>query len=157
MAARFSSGSHRNQHHSLMDQLPGTGTRVATRASPQTAPQESAWSIGFRTLFSGVSRSTLGQVDAILAAGGCHDHDQMQQVYAASGGLLTVDHPAEEHLLRRCWPSVLALAASLYQQGEVGQDDVLKALGLTRANAAMGLAMIRSGESPRITLPYTRF
>ncbi|MFT8179230.1 hypothetical protein ACLXNF_16760 [Mycobacteroides chelonae] len=102
-------------------------------------------------------RPTLGQVDAVLAAGGCHDHDQMQHVYAASGGMLSVDHPAEEHLIRRCWPSVLALAVSLYQQGEVGQDDVLKALGLTRENAAMGLAMIRSGESPRMHLAHQRF
>lgn len=102
-------------------------------------------------------RPTLGQVDAILAAGGCHDHDQMQRVYGASGGLLTVDKPAEDHLIRRCWPSVLALAASLYQQGEVGQDDVLKSLGLTRENAAMGLAMIRSGESPRMHLAHQRF
>lgn len=102
-------------------------------------------------------RPTLGQVDAVLADGGCHDHDEIHRVYAASGGLLTVDHPAEEHLLRRCWPSVLALAASLYQQGEVGQDDVLKALGLTRENAAMGLAMIRSGEAPRMHLAHQRF
>lgn len=102
-------------------------------------------------------RPTLGQVDAILAAGGCHDHDQMQHVYATSGGMLTVDHPAEDHLIRRCWPSVLALAASLYRQGEVDHDAVLKALGLTRANAAMGLAMIRSGEAPRMHLAHQRF
>lgn len=102
-------------------------------------------------------RPTLGRVDAVLAAGGCHDHDQMQHVYAASGGLLKVDHPAEEHLLRRCWPSVLALAASLYQQGEVDQDAVLASLGLTRANASMGLAMIRSGESPRFHFAHQRF
>ncbi|MFL0159527.1 hypothetical protein [Mycobacteroides chelonae] len=102
-------------------------------------------------------RPSIIQVDAVLAAGGCHDHDQMQHVYAASGGMLSVDHPAEEHLIRRCWPSVLALAASLYQRGEVDHDDVLKALGLTRANAAMGLAMIRSGEAPRMHLSHQRF
>lgn len=102
-------------------------------------------------------RPTLHQVDAVLADGGRCDQHELQHIYAASGGLLTVDHPAEQHLLRRCWPSVLALAAKLYQQGEAGQDDVLKALGLTRENASMGLAMIRSGEAPRMYLAHQRF
>ncbi|WP_131727319.1 MULTISPECIES: hypothetical protein [Mycobacteroides] len=102
-------------------------------------------------------RPTVGQVDAVLADGGRCDQHELQQVYAASGGLLAVDHSAEEHLLRRCWPSVLALAASLYRQGEVDQDAVLASLGLTRANAAMGLAVIRSGESPRMHLAHQRF
>ncbi len=102
-------------------------------------------------------RPSVGAVDAVLADGGCHDQAGLRRAFEASGGLLTVDHPAEDHLIRRCWPSVLALAAQLFQQGEVDHDAVLKSLGLTRANAAIGLAMIRSGESPRLHLAHQRF
>ncbi|MEC4857119.1 hypothetical protein R2325_16195 [Mycobacteroides chelonae] len=105
-------------------------------------------------------RPTPGQVDSVLAAGGCHDHDQMLRAYAGSGGAARVDHAAENHLLQRCWPSVLALASKIYTNGEVDHLAVLEALGLTRDTAAFGLASIRSGSTPlsfRLHTPFTRF
>ncbi|SIL05597.1 hypothetical protein [Mycobacteroides abscessus] len=93
-------------------------------------------------------RPTPGQVDSVLAAGGCHDHDQMLHAYAASGGVTRVDHAAEDKLLERCWPSVLSLAARMFQKVEIDHLDVLAALGLDRDSSAFGLASIRSGSAP---------
>ncbi|MBF9319826.1 hypothetical protein [Mycobacteroides chelonae] len=93
-------------------------------------------------------RPTPGQVDAILADGGRCDHDQLLHAYAASGGWAAVDHAAEDRLLARCWPSVLSLAARMFQKVEINHLDVLAALGLDRDTSAFGLASIKAGSTP---------
>ncbi|WP_078325172.1 hypothetical protein [Mycobacteroides salmoniphilum] len=96
-------------------------------------------------------------MDALLAGAGCHDRAEIERAYVASGGRVAVDHPAENRLLELCWPSVLSLAARIFQAGEVDHGAVLESLGLTRDTAAMGLSMILSGETPRIRVPLQRF
>jgi len=93
-------------------------------------------------------RPTPGQVDAILADGGRCDQAQIHEAHAASGGWAAVDHAAENRLLERCWPSVLSLAARMFQKVEIDHLDVLAALGLDRDSSAFGLASIRSGSAP---------
>lgn len=102
-------------------------------------------------------RPTIAQVDAVLAAGGCHDMAQIERVHAMSGGLLAVDKPSEDHLLNRIWPGVMMLAAELYRRGELDHDAVLAALGLTRESAAMQFADLRSGGTFRLRQAHTRF
>ncbi|MEC4858335.1 hypothetical protein R2325_23130 [Mycobacteroides chelonae] len=88
------------------------------------------------------------QVAAILADGGSCDQAQIHEAHAASGGWAAVDHAAEDRLLARCWPSVLGLAARMFQKVEIDHLDVLAALGLDRDTSAFGLASIRSGSAP---------
>lgn len=102
-------------------------------------------------------RPTLGQVDAVLAAGGCHDMAQIERVHATSGGQLAVDKPSEDHLLKRTWPGVMMLAAELYRRGELDHDAVLSALGLDRESAVMKFADLRSGGTFRLCQAHTRF
>ncbi len=102
-------------------------------------------------------RPTLGQVDAVLAGGGCHDMAQIERAHAMSGGMLTVDKPSEDHLLNRTWPGVLMLAAELYRRGELDHDAVLASLGLNRESAVMKFADLRSGGGFRLHQAHTRF
>ncbi|BAX97131.1 hypothetical protein MSTE_01814 [Mycobacteroides stephanolepidis] len=112
---------------------------------------------GQATWLDGLRRPTVATVDALLAAGGRCDAAAID----ASGGMRrTIDVPALEHLMGRCWPNVLGLAGQLYSRGEITHDDALAALGLSRDNAPMGLACIKAGERPgtfRIHEPHMRF
>ncbi|SIG59530.1 Uncharacterised protein [Mycobacteroides abscessus subsp. abscessus] len=105
----------------------------------------------------GSRRPTIAQVDAVLAAGGCHDMAQIERAHAMSGGLLAVDKPGEDHLLNRTWPGVMMLAAELYRRGELDHDAVLSALGLNRESAVMKFADLRSGGTFRLNQAHTRF
>jgi hypothetical protein len=119
---------------------------AVAHAGPHT---HASWTCG--------GRPTIAQVDAVLAAGGCQDHDQILRVYGASGGLLTVDKPSEDHLLNRTWPGVLMLAAELYRRGELDHDAVLASLGLNRESAVMKFADLRSGGGFRLHQAHIRF
>ncbi|GFG68097.1 hypothetical protein MKUB_55870 [Mycobacterium kubicae] len=82
-----------------------------------------------RDVFSILSRGAWKDDRALTAAGGTH--------------LGTPVVP----LMERCWPAVVAVAKKLHRDGEVHQEDVLAALGVTDGGGrtSVQLAGLRSG------------
>lgn len=71
------------------------------------------------------SRPTRRQVLAVLDGGGGRDCAEL----SLAGGT-HLGH-AVTPVIERCWPAVIRVAQQLYRTGEVGQADVVAALGIT--------------------------
>ncbi len=87
------------------------------------------------------NRPTQRQVMAVLDGGGSRDCAEL----SLAGGT-HLGH-AVTPLVERCWPAVIRVAQQLYRTGEVLQDDVCEALGITDGGGPTSpqLAGLRAG------------
>ncbi|ANE80153.1 hypothetical protein A7U43_13250 [Mycobacterium adipatum] len=90
---------------------------------------------------AGGRRPTQRQFYAVMDSHGCHD----RRVLTAAGG--THEGSGVVPILHRCWPAVLTVARTLHHVGEIHQEDVLSALGVTDGGGpfSVQLASLRSG------------
>lgn len=93
---------------------------------------------------AGGRRPTQRQMFAILDGGGRRDCG----VLSLAGGT-HLGH-AVQPVIERTWPAILRVAQQLYRTGEVLQDDVCKALGITDGGGPTSsqLAGLRAGMRP---------
>ncbi|MDV3215251.1 hypothetical protein [Mycobacterium avium] len=86
-------------------------------------------------------RPTQREVFNVLSRGGWKD----ERALIASGGIHL--GTAVVPLVERCWPAVVTVAKKLHKDGEVHQEDVLAALGVTDGGGltSVELAGLRSG------------
>ncbi len=92
---------------------------------------------------AGGRRPTLREFYALLDSTGHND----RQVLTAAGG--THEGAGVVPMLDRCWPAVLTVARKLHTVGEIHQEDVLGALGITDGGGefSVQLASLRSGSA----------
>jgi hypothetical protein len=89
-------------------------------------------------------RPSQRDVYAVLGTTGHRD----DKALCAAGGVVAAAGVVP--LLTRCWPAVVAVAQKLFRDGEVGHEDVCKALRLSDGGGpgSVELALIRSGSAP---------
>lgn len=91
---------------------------------------------------AGGRRPSMREFSAVMDSHhGCHD----RSVLTAAGGIH--EGAAVVTLLDRCWPAVLTVARKLHNVGEIHQEEVLAALGITDGGGpfSVQLASLRSG------------
>jgi hypothetical protein len=116
----------------LAGAVPGGRTAEIAYAGPYA---QAAWVAG---------RRPNGREMRVLLAGGSRcDDTKLRRELAVSATTGTTVVP----LLERAWPSVVAVAAKLFKHGEVCNDDVLAALGITDGGGpgSFQLANVRAG------------
>lgn len=89
---------------------------------------------------AGGRRPTQREFYAVMATSGVHD----DRVLTAAGGIH--EGAGAQPIIDHCWDAVLTVAKTLYNVGEVHEEDVLNALGVnTHRPIGSQLSSIRSG------------